>query len=172
MASTKTKPPQAELPPVVDNPERAAEHGESAVAEAMTKAPEPAKVEAAPAEAPPEPDLATATAQGTEAFLAIMEAAKLAASDARQSAANAIAVADKFKADMYAMVDRMCQPMLVAAMEYQQLVNRTSENIIREAQAQGQTALTFTKRLKGMTDAVRQHANGDEDHGSTRRSEG
>lgn len=111
-------------------------------------------------EVPTQPDLTAATLHGRDAFLAIMEAAQLEADMLRKSSVNAIAVAEQFKVDMYAMVDKMCQPVLVASMEYQQLVDSTADNILREARRMGDVALGFTSRLKGMSDSVREHAKG------------
>lgn len=161
------KPPaESQYTPEVDT--SVAKQVEAAVA-VMTKVPE-----AKPQQEvlPSDPDLEDVPQEGVDAYYAIMDAARAEAATLRKSAVNTIAVADQFKLDMLKMVDNIVNPMVIAAMDYQALAERTADRILSEARQQADIAIAFTKRLKGMSDAVRKHANGEEDNGGQQQNSG
>lgn len=106
-------------------------------------------------------DLASAPALGQEAYHALMDAANQQVEYLRSSGLSAIKVADDFRTHCLRMVEDICSPVVTSAMEFQQLCNKTADDVLKEASMQAERAVAFTTRLKDMSQAVSDTANGE-----------
>lgn len=102
-----------------------------------------------------EADVEAAPKQGQEAYHALMEAAQIQADDFRKLGVLAMRQTDAFKDQCRKLIDDLCDPMVVEAMKFQQLTDKTAEHVMDQAKNHAEKAVLFTQWLKEMSDAIR-----------------